>query len=179
MPIAGKKEEISLRRNRSSHNLRMINTDLIIVGQGLGGSILSLKLIEQGYTVKVIDRPELSSCSKVAAGIWNPVVFKRLTKSWMIDELLPELLKFYRQQEKLFNTSLITEREIIKLFSEQQEVDLWKKRSVNELADYLDKTIYHDNDLKGIKHSAFGYSKVLQAGNLDVKLVLFAQILLR
>jgi hypothetical protein len=63
---------------------------------------------------------------------------------------------------------LITEREIVKLFSEQQEVELWKKKSVGELAGYLDKTIYHD-ELKGIKISEFGYSKVLRSGNLDVR----------
>ena len=119
----------------------MINVDFIIVGQGLAGSVLSLKLIEQGYSVKVIDKPELSSCSKIAAGIWNPVVFKRLTKSWMIDELLPELLQFYKQTELLFNSPLITERCIIKLFSEQQEVDLWEKKACSELKNYLDKTI--------------------------------------
>ncbi len=90
----------------------------------------------------------------------------------MIDELLPELLKFYKQTETLFSASLITERHIVKLFSEQQEADLWKKKSESELADYLDKTIYYDNDLKGIKNSEFGYSKVLKAGNLDVKLFL-------
>jgi glycine oxidase len=146
----------------------MMHTDFIIVGQGLGGSVLALKLIEQGYSVKVIDKPEMSSCSKAAAGIWNPVVFKRLTKSWMIDELLPELLQFYKQTEKLFNASLITEREIIKIFSEQQEADLWKKKAEEELKNYLDKTIY-SNEIAGIKNSAYGYSKVLQAGNLDVK----------
>jgi glycine oxidase len=146
----------------------MINTDFIIVGQGLAGSVLALKLIEHGYSVKVIDKPELSSCSKVAAGIWNPVVFKRLTKSWKADELLPELLQFYRQTEKFFNASLITEREIIKLFSEQQEVDLWKKKAEGEMEGYLDKNIYQ-NKINGIKNSSFGYSKVLQAGNLDVK----------
>lgn len=149
----------------------MNSVDFIVVGQGLAGSVLSLKLIEAGYTVKVIDRSELSSCSKVAAGIWNPVVFKRLTKSWMIDELLPELLNFYKQTETLFNTSLITERHIVKLFSEQQEVDLWKKKSVGELGNYLDRTIYNDQ-ITGIKVSEFGYSKVLKSGNLDVKLFL-------
>lgn len=146
----------------------MINTDLIIVGQGLSGSVLALKLIKEGYSVKVIDKPELSACSKVAAGIWNPVVFKRLTKSWMIDELLSELLQFYKQVEKLFDSSLITEREIVKLFSEQQEADLWRKKAEGELKNYLDPKIYHD-DLTGIKNSPFGYSKVLRAGNLDVK----------
>ncbi len=149
----------------------MINVDVIVVGQGLAGSVLSLKLKEQGYTIAVIDQPELSACSKVAAGIWNPVVFKRLTKSWMIDELLPELLRFYRQQEKLFNASLITEREIVKIFSEQQEIDLWKKKAEGELKNYLDEAIYTD-EITGIKKSPLGYSKVLRAGNLDVKLFL-------
>ena len=79
----------------------MTNVDFIVVGQGLAGSVLALKLIENGYSIKVIDKPELSSCSKVAAGIWNPVVFKRITKSWMIDELMPEMLNFYRQSEKI------------------------------------------------------------------------------
>ena len=147
----------------------MNRVDFIVVGQGLAGSVLALKLIEEGYTVKVVDEPELSSCSKVAAGIWNPVVFKRLTKSWMIDELLPELLRFYKHSEIVFNTTLITERHIVKLFSEQQEVDLWNKKSGGELEGYLDKTIYSSNDFKGIKNSPFGYSKVLKSGNLDVK----------
>ncbi len=152
----------------------MTNVDFIVVGQGLAGSVLSLKLIEAGYTVLVIDKPELSSCSKIAAGIWNPIVFKRLTKSWMIDELLPELLSFYKQAETKFKTPLVTERHIVKLFSEQQEADLWKKKAEGELKNYLDQTIYHHNDFNGIKISDFGYSKVLNSGNLDVKTFLTA-----
>jgi glycine/D-amino acid oxidase-like deaminating enzyme len=152
----------------------MTNVDFIVVGQGLAGSVLSLKLIDAGYTVMVIDKPELSSCSKIAAGIWNPIVFKRLTKSWMIDELLPELLSFYKNAETQFNTPLVTERHIVKLFSEQQEVDLWKKKSTGELENYLDKTVYLENNFEGIKISAFGYSKVLKSGNLDVKAFLKA-----
>ncbi|MBP7809321.1 MAG: FAD-binding oxidoreductase [Bacteroidia bacterium] len=152
----------------------MTNVDFIVVGQGLAGSVLSIKLIEAGYTVILIDKPELSSCSKIAAGIWNPIVFKRLTKSWMIDDLLPELLAFYKQAELKFKTPLIIERHIVKLFSEQQEADLWKKKANGELENYLDKTIYHDNDFNGIKISAFGYSKVLKSGNLDVKTFLEA-----
>lgn len=149
----------------------MSNVDFIVVGQGLAGSVLSMKLMEQGYSVMVVDKTDLSLCSKVAAGIWNPVVFKRLTKSWMIDELLPELLSFYRQMELKWNEKLITERHIVKLFSEQQEVDLWKKKAEGELNSYLDRTIYNE-PIVGIKDAGFGYSKVLKAGNLEVKLFL-------
>lgn len=145
----------------------MITPDFIVVGQGLAGSILAMKLIGSGLSVVVIDKPELSMCSKVAAGIWNPVVFKRLSKSWKVDEVLPEMYSFYRKAETDLGTELITERNIIKLFSEQQEIDLWIKKANGELNKYLDKTIYTD-PIRGIRNSSLGYSKVLNSGNLDV-----------
>lgn len=86
----------------------------------------------------------------------------------MIDELLPEMLNFYKQAEIKFNTKLITGRHIVKLFSEQQEVDLWNKKSNSELKNYLDEKLYRENEYNGIKISESGFSKVLQAGNLDV-----------
>jgi glycerol-3-phosphate dehydrogenase len=36
--------------------------DFFIVGQGITGSILSLSLIEAGFSVCVIDNSKLSSC---------------------------------------------------------------------------------------------------------------------
>lgn len=135
----------------------------------MAGSVLALKLMEKGSSVIVIDKPELSNCSKIAAGIWNPVVFKRLTKSWMVDDLLPEMLRFYRMIEKKFDQNFITERDIVRLFSEQQEADLWIKKAKGELSSYLDKKIYTESYSPNIKQSEFGYSKVLHSGNLDVK----------
>lgn len=140
--------------------------DFLIVGQGIAGSILSLQLIQSGYSVCVIDKPELSSSSKVAAGIWNPIVFKRLTESWLADKLVPELLEFYESIEKLFNKSLIHHRDIIKPFSEEQEKNLWLKKS-KENDMFLDKTIYSDFHLTAFQHFPI-YSKVKQAGNIDL-----------
>lgn len=144
--------------------------DFIIVGQGLAGSVLSLSLMKSGYTVCVIDKPGMSSCSHAAAGIWNPVVFKRLTKSWLADEVVPELMAFYSYAETLFGTKLIYERSILKPFTEQQEKNLWVKKAENENG-FLDKLIYKDQKLTE-KNMISEYSKVLKAGNLDVKLFL-------
>jgi glycine/D-amino acid oxidase-like deaminating enzyme len=143
--------------------------DFIIVGQGIAGSILALSLIKAGYNISVIDQPHLSNSSKIAAGIWNPIVFKRLTKSWLADNLIPELITFYEFWEKELNTQLIYKRSIIKPFTEEQEKTLWlKKANDNELENsFLDKHIYED--LKIDEHYLVkSYSKVLQAGNLDV-----------
>jgi glycine oxidase len=146
-----------------------LDTDFIIVGQGIAGSILSLSLIKAGYSVAVINQPNLSSSSKVAGGIWNPIVFKRLTKSWMADDLVPELISFYTYWEQQFNTSLICNREIIKPFTEEQEKNLWIKKSADKDIEnvFLDKETYENYQLDE-NYQVKSYSKVLHAGNLDV-----------
>ena len=140
--------------------------DFIIVGQGIAGSVLSLSLIKAGYTISVIDSPNLSTSSKVAAGIWNPIVFKRLTKSWLADDLIPELQAFYNFWEKELNTTFVHQRSIIKAFTEEQEKNLWIKKSVEGNL-FLDKQTYEDLAIDE-NYTVNSYSKVLQAGNLDV-----------
>ncbi len=144
--------------------------DFIIVGQGLSGSVASLSLMRSGYTVCVINNSSLSSCSSVAAGIWNPVVFKRLTKSWLADDVVPELNEFYGYAEKLFNVTLIRHRHIIKPIVEEQEKNLWLKKAKSDTV-FLDPVIYNDLSISA-NSTIQSYSKVLNAGSLDVTLFL-------
>lgn len=108
----------------------------------------------------MIDKPELSSCSKVGGGGINPVVFKRFTKSWMADELLPVMKGFYKWCEQQFGCQLLFEKPMVKLFTEQQEADLWLKKASSEMSDYLVPEIYHENTFKGIEITEAGYSIV-------------------
>ncbi len=153
-------EKQPLKKNNSKQ------LDFIIVGQGIAGSVLALSLIKSGYTVCVIDKQDLSLSSRIAAGIWNPVVFKRLAKSWLADDVVPELIHFYEYFEKELNASFVNRRFILKPFSEEQEKILWLKKAESE-NEFLDKLIYEDfkvTDTYTIK----SYSKVLQAGNIDM-----------
>ncbi len=144
--------------------------DFIIVGQGLAGSILALSLIHEGFSVCVIDKTNLSTCSKIAAGIWNPVVFKRLAKSWLADDIVPELIGFYERVEKKLQVSFVTKRHILKAFTEDQEKIFWQKKAVTD-NEFLDKLVYEN--LKVSEHYTLkSYSKVLHAGNIDVTLFL-------
>jgi glycine oxidase len=147
-----------------------MTVDFVVVGQGIAGSVLSLSLIKAGYKVMVINNPQLSSCSSVAAGIWNPVVFKRLTKSWLADDLVPELLEFYHEAEQTLGVSLIYERAILKPFTEEQEKNLWTKKAEADNL-FLDAHLYKDLHLS-TEDTISDYSKVKHAGNLDVKLFL-------
>lgn len=144
-------------------------TDFIIVGQGLAANVFAHQFHKNNISFKIVGNQQLSSCSKAAAGIWNPIVFKRLTKSWMADEIIPELLAFYGECEQRLNKKLITQRPILKPFTEEQEKKLWLKKAETELNAFLDKNIYTaDNpELVHCKiQNDFGVVK--QSGNLNV-----------
>lgn len=116
--------------------------------------------MQKGYNIVIIDNPELSACSKVGGGGINPVVFKRYTKSWMADEILPVMKGFYEWCEKEFHCDLIFEKPMVKLFTEQQEADLWLKKANSDMKEYLSQTIYHESTFNGIHVTPAGYSIV-------------------
>jgi glycine oxidase len=149
--------------------------DLILVGRGLAAHVLAHHCEKNKLSFKIIGDPSLSSCSRVAAGIWNPIVFKRLTKSWMAETLIEYLEEFYASCEKRTEEKFVTKRNFLRPFSEEQEKDLWRKRSANELEDLLDQKIIADppKELSAF-HLQMGYGNVLQSGNLDLRTFLAA-----
>jgi glycine oxidase len=144
----------------------MKQVDYIIVGLGLAGTVLARTLLKKGKTVWLIDDENLSGASKVAAGLYNPVVFKRLVKSWKADELIPFMDQFYVESEGLLNVKFYHKKQIVKLFAEENEKDFWLKKSSEDIGKYMSKTIY-DNFLDDIVNNPLGAAEVIHAGNLD------------
>jgi glycine/D-amino acid oxidase-like deaminating enzyme len=145
--------------------------DFIIVGQGIAGTVLALTLMEQGRSVIIIDEPALSNASKIAAGLYNPVVFKRLVKSWMADELSPCMESFYTAAAVQLKAAFFHKKQIVKLFAEENEKQFWLKKADEEVGKYLSKTIY-DDYLSDIVYSPLGAAEVTNAGSLDTSLFL-------
>ncbi|WP_317899266.1 NAD(P)/FAD-dependent oxidoreductase [Aurantibacillus circumpalustris] len=143
--------------------------DFIIVGRGLAAATLAHTFHKHSISFKIVGSDTMSSCSRVAAGIWNPVVFKRLTKSWLADDLIQELNTFYSECEFLLRKKIITQRSIIKPFTEDQEKTLWKKRAKGELESFLDEHIKLEatEELESYK-IVNGYGIVNKCGNLNV-----------
>jgi glycine/D-amino acid oxidase-like deaminating enzyme len=145
--------------------------EYIIAGQGIAGTVLALTLIKKSKSVLVIDDPTLSQTSRIAAGLYNPIVFKRLVKSWMADELIPFMDTFYTDCEKLLHETFYYKKEIVKLFSDQTEKEFWLKNTQEEAGNYLSAII--DTDFfTDIISNPFGAAKVIHAGNLDTALFL-------
>jgi glycine oxidase len=103
----------------------------LIVGGGIAGNFIAFHLKQAGHEITIIDNGKNQS-SVVAAGLINPIVFRRMAKSWRIDELLEYALTFYAEIEKQTTTSIIQPIHIRRLFSSEQEYQLWKQKEVEE-----------------------------------------------
>jgi len=147
----------------------MIKVDYIIVGQGIAGSVLSFLLIKKGKQVMVIDEEKENTSSRVAAGLCNPVVFKRLTKSWKVDKVLAQAKSFYKHQESLFGKKFYYNTSIYKLFINEDEANFWKQKSNDpKLFDWINHEIEHPFDQNYI-NAPFGAAKTLQSGFLQTE----------
>lgn len=143
------------------------NYNYIIVGQGVAGTVLGQTLLKEGKTVLLIDEGLEHATSTIAAGLYNPVVFKRLVKSWMADELIPYMDAFYVEAEKLLKEQFYYKKQIVKLFADNAEKEFWLKKSSEEVGAYLGQPTDLDY-LKDDIENPFGAAEVKAAGNLDM-----------
>jgi glycine oxidase len=148
----------------------MLDTHYLVVGQGLAGTVFAHTLLKNNISCVVIDKPSFSKASRVAAGLYNPVVFKRLTPSWRADELISFMDKYYPEAEELLNDKFYFKKNIVKLFTEEQEKVLWQKKCNEPVGVYLNKTI-HEAYLDDTIHCSKGAAEVQHAGYLNINLL--------
>ena len=77
----------------------------LIIGAGIAGTCLAHQLRSKGIAVQIIDEGTNHS-SAIAAGMVNPMVFRRMNKSWRLDDFHPEAEAFYQAIEKILGVKL-------------------------------------------------------------------------
>jgi glycine oxidase len=142
--------------------------DFIIVGKGLAANILALRFKEHHVNYAIIGDSTLSKCSQIAAGLWNPIVFKRMTLSWKAEDLITELKQFYPAAERTLGSKFYTERIIIKPFFSEEEKNFWIKKAKGELSVFVDKNIHFPKDEHRSLVIPNSYGIVNDCGNIDV-----------
>ena len=90
----------------------------------MAGATLAWHFYRNGVKFKVFDSG-VNHSSRVAAGMVNPIVFKRLTKSWRADELMPQAAQFYKSIESELGVKLLSHRSIKRIFSSVEEENNW------------------------------------------------------
>ena len=117
----------------------------LIIGGGIAGCSLAWRLIQNGERVHLIDNKKNKS-SSIAAGMINPIVFRRVTKSWRVDEFLPEAISFYKGLEEATQSTLFTPIKIRRFFASDQEKKYWnEKQKTTEYKSYLSPSEQHHN----------------------------------
>ena len=142
-----------------------MQTDFLIIGQGLAGSLLAWELMARGCRVVVVDNGD-NNASKVAAGIINPVTGMRLVKTEDVETLLPAALKLYAQLSTNFGQAFYIPKPLIRLFRDQDELSYCKKRQrLPDYAPYLGELSSVGTHTGGFA-APFGFVLQHQTGHL-------------
>jgi glycine/D-amino acid oxidase-like deaminating enzyme len=135
-----------------------MKADVIIVGQGLAGSMLAWHLLQMQHHVVVLDDHHQGSSSLVAAGLINPITGKRLVKSWQVEPCLPAAMSLYRALEVSLQKPLYHDKTILRLFATQQERELWAQRRADpDYQQYISELSHTNSPLGGFQIRQSGY----------------------
>lgn len=143
--------------------------DFIIVGAGLAGISFAEVALQNGKSIIVFDNDSQTS-SKIAAGIYNPVILKRFSQVWKANEQILLLNEFYPQIENRLNVQLDYKLPVIRKFFSIEEQNDWAIASDKpSLSAFLATEIINKQYVS--IQSPFGYGKVLDTGYVDTKIL--------
>lgn len=144
--------------------------DYLIVGAGLAGISFAEVAIENNKSVIVFDNDSQNS-SKVAGGLYNPVILKRFSEVWNASEQLKEMNLFYQTIQKRIDLKVDHKMPILRKFFSIEEQNNWFLASDKKgLSPFLSSSIKHEQ-YEGIP-APFGFGEVLQTGYVNTSLLL-------
>lgn len=144
--------------------------DYLIIGSGLAGISFSEKALNNNKRILVLDNNSQKS-SKIAGGLYNPVILKRFSEVWHAKEQLAEMKDFYITLKQKINIDFDFEKPILRKFFSVEEQNNWFSASDKiSLSPFLSTTVIHKK-YAGID-APFGYGEVLQTGYVDTALLI-------
>ena len=103
--------------------------DTLIVGQGLAGSLLSMALLERGEEVLIADDDRSVVCSRVAAGLFHPIVPRTGGLTWMAEDIFSRIEPFWRQVEMRIQLPLMHAMPMYYHAADEQAAQHWRQAS--------------------------------------------------
>jgi glycine oxidase len=140
--------------------------DYLVVGSGLAGSVLAFELDQRGKRVLLIGN-KYNHSSGVAAGLFNPVTGKVLSRTWQAEEVFSQLHHFYTKAEKETAQYFFHPTPIYRPFLSIEEQNEWMGKSASpDWAVFIEKIYTTNAGWKGVK-DPFGGLLLKQTGFLN------------
>jgi glycine/D-amino acid oxidase-like deaminating enzyme len=150
-----------------------MQTQILIIGQGICGTFLSWYLEKAGVSYMVIDETRSFTASKAAAGIINPVTGRRIVKTWMIDELIPFARDAYQRIGAELGIVCMQQKDLVDFFPTPQMRLAFLKR-YEEDPQYL-QLPGNENDWNEYFRYDFGYGVISPCWLVDLPGLLAAR----
>ena len=144
--------------------------DYLIVGAGLAGISFADLALNNNKKVVVFENNSQNS-SRIAGGLYNPVILKRFTEVWDASNQLSDMDDFYNSLRNKFSVDFDNKLPIYRKFFSVEEQNNWFLASDKKsLAPFLSTTLQFKK-YNGID-APFGYGEVLKTGYVDTSLLL-------
>jgi glycine/D-amino acid oxidase-like deaminating enzyme len=148
--------------------------DYIVVGSGLAGIAFSEIALLNNKSIMVISDDSQNS-SKIAGGLYNPVILKRFSEVWQASSQLELMSEFYSRLESKLGVKLDYNLPLLRKFHSVEEQNNWFTASDKpNLTKFLSAKLI-TSKINAID-SPFNFGEVLQSGYLDTALLLDAYI---
>lgn len=146
--------------------------DFLIVGNGLAGISFAEIALQNNKSVFVFDNNSQPS-SRVAGGLYNPVVLKRFSEVWKAKEQIDFAFPLYHNIQTKLDVVFDFEMPILrKLFSIEEQNNWFQAADKPNLAPFLDSKLV-TNSYESIA-SPFHYGKVNHTGYLEISILIGA-----
>ena len=149
-----------------------MQTEVLIIGQGICGTMLSWFLEREGKSFLVLDDERPNTATAAAAGIINPVTGRRYVYSWMIDTFMPFAVETYQQMGEALQVAAVQTKPIIDFFPTPQ----MREAFVTRLTE--DDTFLHSfpdqNHFNQTFNYDFGCGEIKPAYSISLGLLLAA-----
>ena len=139
-------------------------SEFTIVGGGLAGCSLAIALHQRGKDVRIVDRGDSVTSTKIAAGIVNPITGPYLTKDPRFNEFWSHALKFYRTFESLVGAKVFRKMRMVRLLDSEKQAAKWRSRL--QSPGYQECLTEEPFEIGDEFHSEFGGFTIECAGHL-------------
>ncbi len=144
----------------------MKEVDYIIVGFGLAGMAYAEVCEQSQKTFVVIDK-EVENASRVAAGLYNPVILKRYSLPYKALEQFDKALVFYKKMEEKLGVTILSDLPVRKVFYNIEDQNNWFTASdAIGLNRFVNSTIVKNTT--NVVRAPFDFGEVAETGKLDV-----------